>query len=160
MAYQKRTYSDAEKAEYWKRKAQGGNAQRGNFGNNWGNQGSQYKKSGAKFTRYRDGRFAGTDLVHIAAWRKTKSGLQTLSMNPLDGTEHVGKEKGKTHIVYIGKLINKSAGTITTVLGSYQKESGKLVLNDLGLVVSPNGHGKTKSGKVVKGYFGRNVRNS
>ncbi len=78
-------------------------------------------------------------------------------MNPLDGVEHVS-QSNKTHLVYIGELVNKSMGTVTTVLGTYQKESGKLVLDKLGLVVSPNGQGQTKSGKSVRGYFGKFTR--
>ena len=112
------------------------------------------KRSGAKFTTYKNGRFANTDLVHIHAWRKTKGGIEVLSMNPLDGTEHIGRVKGKTHIVYIGELINQQTKVKQTVLGMYCKETRKLTLNDYPLVVSENGSGLTSSGKVAKGYFG------
>lgn len=154
-----KNYSAEERAQYWKDRALKGNSSnKGNFNNyQSNNSGKQYKSSGAKFTRIANGKFAGTGLQHIAAWRKTKLGLQTLSMNPLDGVEHVS-QSNKTHLVYIGELVNKSMGTVTTVLGTYQKESGKLVLDKLGLVVSPNGQGQTKSGKSVRGYFGKFTR--
>lgn len=130
--------------------------------NNNNNDGPHIKKSGATYTKIKDGNKSG--YFHVSAWRITSEGLVKASAFPIcdyDSSgncqgviEHVGKENGKTHVRY--KVTLTQGITVTKVYTTMRLDTQKLVLRDLGLVISPNGTGTTKTGKRVKGFFGKN----
>ncbi|MGA9213421.1 hypothetical protein [Kaistella sp.] len=128
----------------------------GNFQGNGGYKGrpqTDVKKSGAVYTRMKKGKFEGQMCVN--AWRKTKNGLQTASAFPVDGVEHIGAESKKTFVRMAVEVANKELGISQTYWCLMQKESQKIFIKELGLVISPNGNGVTSSGKRVKGFFGK-----
>ena len=129
--------------------------------NNWGNhngyqqnnQKPQSKKSGVSYTKIKKGKMEG--MIAVNAWRKTKNGLMVASAFPVDGVEHIGTENNNTFIRYAVEVSNSTLGTSQTYWCVMQKESKKIVIKELGLVISPNGSGVTASGKRVTGYFGK-----
>lgn len=140
------------------------NNNNGNWGNNGNNSGfnqnnnqSQkpvFKKSGAVYSRIKKGKNEGG--YSCNAWRKTKNGLLTASCFPVDGVEHKS-EKGNISLRYVVEVVNRDMGTTQTYWCLMQKDSRKIYIKELGLVISPNGSGTTASGKRVTGYFGKAV---
>lgn len=124
----------------------------GGYNNN--NNAPQYKRSGAKYTSIRNGKLAGTGLDAVNAWKLTRNGLLTASAFPVDGVEHQGQRND--FLRYVVTVANASAGTTQTYWCLMTKSTRKIVIKELGLVISPNGSGKTKGGKVVTGFFGKN----
>ena len=119
-----------------------------------GNQRNQdVKKSGTVYSRIKTGKMEGMTAVN--AWRKTKNGLMTASAFPVDQTEHIGEKGKNTFIRYAVEVKNADLGTSQTYWCLMQKESRKITIKELGLVISPNGNGVTSSGKRVTGYFGK-----
>lgn len=111
------------------------------------------KKSGSVYSRIKTGKMEGMTCVN--AWRKTKNGLMTASAFPVDQTEHIGDKSKNTFIRMAVEIKNADLGTRQTYWCLMQKESKKIVISELGLVISPNGNGVTSSGKRVTGYFGK-----
>jgi len=127
-----------------------------NNANNYGgprNQGQNVKKSGAVYSRMKAGKYEGEMCVN--AWRKTRHGLMTASAFPVDAVEHIADKSGKTFLRYVVEVSNKELGTSQTYWCLMQKESKKIFIKELGLVISPNGNGVTASGKRVTGFFGK-----
>ena len=125
----------------------------------------QYKSSGAKYTKIKsDGPKDG--YYHVAAWRMTKQGLMKATAMPLQSysesgkplgvIEHVGEQKGHTHIRYKVEIV--CGAQYTKFYTTMRLDTRMLVIRELGLVISPNGNGVTRSGKRVTGYFGRNYK--
>jgi hypothetical protein len=120
-----------------------------NFNNQSQNQ--QYKKSGMTLHKFTEKH--GYPI--ISAWRKTKNGIMSIYARPYVKSKWwKGEKSGKTscNLMVTVRVANEKTFNTT---GFYQKESGKLTLPDLGLVASPNGYGRTRNGKTVKGFFGR-----
>ena len=141
----------------FRQSGQGNNWNSNNGGNNYqrnNNQQNQtFKKSGAVYSRIKDGKMEG--MMAVNAWRKTKNGLMTASAFPVDQTEHIGEKSKNTFIRYAVEVRNMDLGTSQTYWCLMQKESKKITIKELGLVISPNGNGVTASGKRVTGYFGK-----
>ena len=112
-----------------------------------------FKKSGTVYTRIKSGKMEG--MMAVNAWRKTKNGLMTASAFPVDQTEHIGEKSKNTFIRYAVEVKNADLGTSQTYWCLMQKESQKITIKELGLVISPNGRGITAGGKRVTGYFGK-----
>ena len=123
--------------------------------NNSGNQ-QQFKKSGATYTRMKNGKFEG--LICVNAWRKTKQGLMRASAFPVDGVIHVGKEKGNEFMRYVVNVVNSSTGQTSTFWCLMRLDTKIINIKELSLCISTNGSGTTASGKRVSGYFGRNFK--
>lgn len=115
----------------------------------------QFKKSGAKYSTITKGKNMGG--TSISAWRKTKSGLIIAKCFPVSAEVYTSKT-GKEFLRYAVDVSNSSMGTSKTYWCLYCLQTKKLVIKELGLVISPNGSGRTASGKSVTGYFGRNYR--
>ena len=113
---------------------------------------NQVKKSGAVYSRIKKGKNEGG--IAVNAWRKTKNGLVTASGYPVDGVEHSSKD-GKISLRYVVEVVNRDMGTTQTYWCMMAKDSKKIFIQELGLVISPNGNGITSSGKRVTGYFGK-----
>lgn len=114
----------------------------------------QHKKSGAVYTTMKNGKFEGETCVN--AWRATKDGLVKASAFPVDGVVHVGKDKGHEFMRYV---VNVTQGINTQTFWCLMRlDTKKIVIKELGLVISPNGQGVTRNGKRVTGFFGKNFR--
>lgn len=135
------------------------NRSSGNNSGGYGGQNGGYnakkneaKKSGAVYSRIKKGKNEGGTAVN--AWRKTKNGLVTASAYPVDGVEHTS-QAGKVSLRYVVEVVNRDMGTTQTYWCLMAKDSRKIFIQELGLVISPNGSGTTSSGKRVTGFFGK-----
>lgn len=141
------------------------NNNQGNTNNNSND--SQAKKSGATYSKIKNGNFEGEIIVN--AWRKTKFGLMVAVVTPYAGDNKAGlkivtstnQNTGliKEYRKMICTIQNKSMGTSQTYHVLMNIKTQVIVINELSLCITPNGDGKTASGKRVKGYFGRNFKN-
>lgn len=120
----------------------------------------QFKKSGVKYTLIRKGKYEGCPYPMVNAWRVTRlGGLVTASGGPINGAvEHKAKTSGKHYVPYLITIVNRATGGMQKYPCLYCVETKKIVIKELGWVISPNGSGVTRSGKSVTGYFGRNTR--
>nr|WP_317631704.1 hypothetical protein [uncultured Flavobacterium sp.] len=122
-----------------------------------------YKKSGAVYTKIKEGEKAGYYVIN--AWRKTKHGLITAFVTPYPDYDANGKfagitvhssERGNEYIRVKVQLVD---GIKTEKYYCLMNIKTKVVsINQLGLCITPNGRGVTKSGKRVEGYFGKNFK--
>lgn len=110
------------------------------------------KKSGATYSRIKTGKHEG--LMAVNAWRKTRNGLVTASAFPVDGVEHTSKD-GNISLRYVVEVVHRDMGTTQTYWCLMSKDSKKIFIKELGLVISPNGNGISSSGKRVTGFFGK-----
>lgn len=122
------------------------------YDNDYANNKPLFKKSGAVYSRIKKGKNEGGYSVN--AWRKTKNGLVTAACFPVDGVEHKS-EQGKIALRYVVEIVNRDMGTTQTYWSLMSKDSRKIFIKELGLVISPNGNGMTASGRRVTGYFGK-----
>lgn len=85
------------------------------------------------------------------------NGVIKLYARPYSKTKwHKAKQgKAMTHCNLFVTLTNSTTGMVQKTSGLFCKETGKLVISELGLVGSPEGRGVTASGKTAKGYFGK-----
>jgi hypothetical protein len=126
----------------------------------------QYKRSGAVYSKIRKGNFEGDTIVN--AWRVTKMGLMQATVAPYLGSNGRGNEivnsngkSGNTPKEYqkmICTIKNTSIGTTQTYHVLMNVKTQVISIQELGLCITPNGSGVTKSGKRVTGYFGRNFK--
>lgn len=125
-----------------------------------------YKKSGAVYSRIRNGNFEGDTIVN--AWRKTRLGLMKATVAPYEGQNGKGREivnsagksgnQDKEYQKMICTITNDTAGTNQTYHVLMNLKTQVIVIKELGLCITPNGSGVTKSGKRVTGYFGKNYK--
>lgn len=135
---------------------------RRNYGNSQQNYGSRQggyqqngnapKTSGVVYTKIRKGSKEG--LYAVNAWRKTKNGLMTATAMPKDGKEHESQD-GTVYYTYSVEIVHRGVGTTQLYWALFNKSTRKIFIKELGLVISPNGNGYTRSGKRVSGYFGK-----
>ncbi len=131
----------------------------GGYRNNNYNQNQQPpKKSGAKYSIIRKGDFEGGTIVN--AWNVSRRrGLITAKVAPYkDSKEYTAKTSGKTYITMIAEVRWDNSGQTEVIPCSMNKDTKVIVLDKLGMVISPNGSGMTSSGKKVTGYFGKFTR--
>lgn len=138
------------------------NGNRGNYGgqnkgynNNQRQQRDDVKKSGSTYTTIRKGKREG--MIAVTAWRKTKFGLMTAKAFPVS-EEVYTSQNGNEYLRYAVEVSNASMGTNTTYWCLMSLKTKKIVINELSLVISPNGSGYTSSGKKVSGFFGANYK--
>ena len=139
----------------------GNGYRRNNYRNNNGyrnNNRPTSKKSGAKYSIIRNGRFEGGTIVN--AWNKSRGkGLITAKVAPYsDSKEYTAKSSGKTYITMIAEITYHNSGHTRIIPCSMNKNTKVIALSDIGMVISPNGAGMTSSGKKVTGYFGKFTR--
>lgn len=125
-----------------------------------------FKKSGAVYSRIRNGNFEGNTIVN--AWRKTRLGLMKATVAPYAGQGNRGLEivnsqgksgnQEKEYQKMICTITNDTVGSNQTYHVLMNVKTQVIVIKELGLCITPNGSGVTKSGKRVTGYFGRNYR--
>ncbi|RIV68713.1 hypothetical protein [Flagellimonas aequoris] len=134
----------------------------GNRGGNWnGNGGNMQpppKRSGAKYSTIKTGKFKGATIVN--AWNKSKGkGLITAKVAPYkDSKEYTAKSTGNVFITMIAEVFYHNSGQKMLIPCSMNKDTKVIVLSDIGMTITPNGHGVTSGGKRVTGYFGKFTR--
>lgn len=126
----------------------------------------QFKKSGATYSRIKNGNFEGNIIVN--AWRATKSGLMKATVAPYAGQGNKGLEivnsggksgnQDKEYQKMICTITNSNAGTTQTYHVLMNVKTQVISIKELGLCITPNGSGVTRKGKRVTGYFGRNYK--
>lgn len=133
--------------------------------NNWnGNRGGYgngrppSKKSGAKYSPIKQGKFKGGTIVN--AWNASRNrGLVTAKVAPYkDSKEYTAESSGNTYVTMIAEVTYRNSGVTKIIPCSMNKDTRVIVLEEIGMVISPNGHGTTRSGKRVTGYFGKFTR--
>ncbi len=129
------------------------NYNQNNFRQNQMNTMPQPKRSGAVYSRIKNGKFDGMTIIN--AWRKTKMGLMTCKVAPYHASEVLVKSDRNEFVKMIAE-IKLPTGQIQIEPCLMNMTNKKVVLQKMGLVISPNGSGVTSSGKRVTGYFGRN----
>lgn len=150
-----RSYTDAEKAKYWREKAING-AKNINSGQKvYQTEKKKYKVSGAIFSKITKGEREGLHVV--TAWKKTKTTMLRANCFPISSTS-TESAKGNQYIPYLVTIIDMSTLQSTKYNAIMNIQTKVLVINDLSMCITPNGSGKTKSGVNVKGYFGRNYQ--
>lgn len=127
-----------------------------------------FKKSGAVYSRIRNGNFEGDTIVN--AWRVTKMGLMKATVTPYSGSNGKGREivnsqgksgnQDKEYQKMICTIQNTSVGTSTTYHVLMNLKTQVIVIQELGLCITPNGSGVTRKGKRVTGYFGKNYKSN
>jgi hypothetical protein len=154
--------------------------QRPNYGQNQGNNGYNnnqrppqaqqpiYKRSGATYSKIRNGNFEGDIIVN--AWRSTRFGLMTAVVSPYAGANGKGREivnsqgksgnQDKEYQKMICVIKNNTLGTSQTYHVLMNIKTQVIVIQELSLCITPNGSGVTRKGKRVTGYFGKNVKSS
>lgn len=112
------------------------------------------KKSGATYTAIRKGNYVGATMVN--AWNVSKSkGLITASVGPYNKSEElVTSEKGNEYVKMIANVQYRRTGMEKLIPCLMNLKTKVIVLRELGMVITPNGSGRTASGKKVTGYFG------
>jgi hypothetical protein len=120
---------------------------------NYSNQNEQrFKKSGAKYTKISKGNFEG--LTCVNAWKATKNGLVKCSVMPYHASnELVESERGNTYIKMIAR-IDYGMGQERVIPCLMNEKTHVISLDEIGMCITPNGSGQTRSGKQITGYFG------
>ena len=121
--------------------------------NNMNNNAPLVKKSGATYSKIKNGNFEGMPIVN--AWRKTKMGLMTAKVAPYHASKDIVKSERNDFVKMIAE-IHLPTGQVQIEPCLMNMTNKKIVLQKMGLVISPIGQGFTSSGKRVTGYFGRN----
>lgn len=126
----------------------------------------QFKRSGAVYSRIRNGNFEGDTIVN--AWRATKLGLMQATVTPYSGANGKGREivnsqgksgnQDKEYQKMICTIKNTTVGTNTTYHVLMNLKTQVIVIQELSLCITPNGSGVTRKGKRVTGYFGKNYK--
>ena len=125
-----------------------------------------FKKSGAVYSKIRNGNFEGNTIVN--AWRATKMGLMQATVTPYAGQGNKGLEivnsagksgnQDKEYQKMICTIKNTTVGTNQTYHVLMNLKTQVIVIQELGLCITPNGSGVTRRGKRVTGYFGKNFK--
>lgn len=105
------------------------------------------KKSGAKYSKITKGTFEGLPIVN--AWVKTKFGLVSIKVAPYSGTHETKSENGNKFLNLIAEV--KEGFNVSIYPCIMNLRNNYIIINKLGLMITPKGHGVTKSGKVVSG---------
>ncbi|PZR19492.1 MAG: hypothetical protein DI535_31055, partial [Citrobacter freundii] len=124
MAYQRRQYSDAEKAQYYAQRSS-------NRGSNYSNRstyssGQKSKKSGAKLTRYVNS--SGEEKYLTTAWRKTKQGF--IKIKAITTKDSKLSDKNWFGSVAV-TFTNLDTGTVQFHWGTMEKNTGKVVIDSM-----------------------------
>lgn len=126
----------------------------------------QYKRSGAVYTKIRNGNFEGETIVN--AWKLTRNGMLKAVVTPYskNGGDEIVISHGKSgnqekeYRKMICKITNESAGTSQIYPVLMNIKTQVIVIKDLSLCITPNGSGVTRKGKRVTGYFGKNFKSN
>lgn len=139
MAYERRQYTDAEKAAYYARKS-------GQRSNNYQRSKSSKggKKSGAKFTRYINGK--GQEMYLTTGWKLSKNGL--ISIKATTTKDSKESDKGWFGSVAV-TFVNVQTGESNFHWGTMEKKTGKVVIDRMAMVINP----RAKNGGYAGTYI-------
>lgn len=132
---------------------------RGGYGNRGGYpQKPQAKKSGATYSTIRNGNYKGEIIVN--AWNKSRSkGLITAKVSPYKGSKkYTADSTGHEYVTMIAVVSYQNSGIERVIPCSMNVKTRVIALPEIGMVITPNGSGRTASGKNVRGYFGKFMR--
>lgn len=111
------------------------------------------KKSGAKYSKIGKGNFVGATIVN--AWNKSRKGMITCTVSPYKKSDELVKsESGNEYMKMIAVVRYERTGVEKIIPVLRNLETNVIVLKEIGMVITPNGSGRTSTGKAVKGYFG------
>lgn len=111
------------------------------------------KKSGASYSNINKGQFEGGTIVN--AWNKSRKGLITATVAPYKkSAELVTSKKGHEYMKMMCKVTYHSTGNEKLLPVLMNTKTQVIVIEEMGMVITPNGSGHTSSGKKVTGYFG------
>ncbi len=111
------------------------------------------KKSGATYTKISKGKFEGFTIVN--AWNKSRKGLVTATVAPYHASgDLVTSDKGNEYIKMIASLKYERTGNEKLMPCLMNLKTKVIVLKEISMVITPNGSGRTASGKKATGYFG------
>jgi hypothetical protein len=133
-----------------------------NQGNNNQGQQQQFKRSGAVYSKIKNGNFVGDTIVN--AWRRTKNGLMKATVAPYagsngSGTDIVTSEK-HDYRKMLCTVSNADLGTSQVYHVLMNEKTKVITIAELSLCITPNGSGVTKKGKRVTGYFGTFIKST
>jgi len=106
------------------------------------------KRSGVVYSKIKNGNFKGGTIIN--AWRVTRNGLVTFKVSPYKGTKQYMVDNDEMQTMMC-EVVNKTTGQSTAYPVSYNLNTKKIYLKKIGICITPNGSGKTKSGKYVTG---------
>lgn len=117
------------------------------------NRNSPSKKSGAKYSKITKGNYAGATIIN--AWNTSKSkGLITATVFPYKNSKIYKNSQGQEKQTMMASVEFKNSGIQRLIPCSLNLVTKVVTLPEIGMCISPNGSGRTSSGKLVKGYFG------
>lgn len=148
----RRQYTDAEKLKYWRERALKGAGNAQTRSQNYTQNRPQYKKSGAIFSKITKGKYEG--LMAVNAWKKTKYGMIKANAIPLSNSSSESAN-GNQYVPYLVTVIDMNSLQSSKYNGIMNIQTRILTITDLGMCITPNGSGTTKSGTKVRGYFGK-----
>lgn len=105
------------------------------------------KKSGAKYSIIKQGKHEGSPIVN--AWMSTRQGLVKITIAPYHGTRKVESSANTFLTMMASVQVGFNPPQLMPCL--YNITNKKVVLSNIGLLVTPNGGGMTRSGKRVTG---------
>lgn len=113
----------------------------------------EFKKSGAVYSKIKKGNFEGSTIIN--AWNVSKSkGLITCTVAPYHKTAVHTSEKGHEFQTMIAVVKYERSGVEKRMPCTMNLDTKVISLSEIGMCITPNGKGYTKSGKRVTGYFG------
>lgn len=111
-----------------------------------------FKKSGATYSKITKGNFVG--LTCVNAWKSSRQGLIKASVMPYHASNEIVESEKATYIKMIAR-ISVGIGAERVIPCLMNEKTKVIVLDEISMCITPNGSGVTRSGKHVKGYFGR-----
>lgn len=141
-------YTDAQKAEYWKQRALGG--QSSNYGNRkndgYSRNKSTSKKSGAKFTQYQNA--DGVQRFLTTGWRLNRS-KELIAIKAVTTDKSEESEKGWFGSVAV-TFTNTITGESNFHWGTMERKTGKVVVDKLAVVINPRAKNGGYAGTYIK----------
>ena len=132
----------------------GFNNNRRNYRNDNNSYRQNYKRSGAKYTKA-DFEKKYDHPIIVNAWNFSRSrGLVTATVMPYKDSKVYENGKGEEKYTMVATVFYHKTGQELLIPCSMNLETRVIVLEKIGMVISPNGSGRTKSGHRVTGYFG------
>lgn len=118
--------------------------------------GEEIKKSGAKYTRFETKEKKTGTIVN--AWNVSKSrGMVTAKVAPYHKSKIIPtNSKGNSYQTMMAEVNFHRTGINRLIPCLMNIETMVINLPEIGMCITPNGKGYTKSGKKVTGYFGIN----
>lgn len=113
-----------------------------------------FKNYGAKYSKIKKGNYIGATIVN--AWNFQKGrGMLTCTVSPYRNSKVVKSNNGNRFQSMIAIVDYENSGVQKKIPCLMNLENKKIVLEEINMVISPNGSGKTSKGSKTQGYFGK-----